>query len=124
MALASKDIHITPQITADDQTVSLGIVYGGNRTAGVLLYKIQKENFTCTTETPRGTAIKFPITVLHQNIQVRCLRKASTTRTINDVTYDVVPRATIDVQTASDPFQLFFAEEWIPPAPIKEIDRP
>jgi hypothetical protein len=70
-----------------------------------------------------GTALKFPITVVHQNIQVRCLRSASTTRTINDVTYDVVPRATIDVQTASDPFQLFFAEEWIPPAPIKEIDR-
>jgi hypothetical protein len=37
VALASKDTHIAPQITADDQTVSLEIFYGGNGTSGVLL---------------------------------------------------------------------------------------
>jgi hypothetical protein len=123
VSLNAKDIHINPLITPDDRTVSIGIVYTGPSASGVLLYGIQTENFSCTTETSQGRALRFPISVSNQNVQVRCTRASATDKVEDGVTYSIVPRATITVQTASDPFQLYFAEERTPPAPTQLLNR-
>jgi hypothetical protein len=40
---------------------------------------------------------------------------------IRDEVYEYTDRGTISVQTVGDPFQLYFANEWNPPAPLQAI---
>lgn len=119
-ALNSKDIRISPVITPDAKTVSIGIVYAGNTTSGVLFYGIKAEGFSCEVSGPGGDKLKLPKEIRSQNIHVSCTRGNPQKKVLNTQEYLVLPRGTIEVQTASDPFQLYFAEEWDPGLPARE----
>lgn len=121
--LDSKDITINPIISPDGRTVDIGIVYRGPTSSGVKLTGLATEGFECSVTTPDGKPIAYPIEIGPQASQVRCVRSTPTQHELNGAMYNVLPRGTIGVQTASDPFQLFFAEEWNPPAPIDEVKR-
>lgn len=121
--LDSKDIAVTPVISPDRRTVDIGIVYRGNGNSGVNFTGLPVEGFQCAVTLPDGAVTEYPIEVKNQTIQVRCLRDSPAKQELNNVEYDVIPRGTIGVQTASDPFQLYFSEEWIPPAPIAEVTK-
>jgi len=121
IALNSKDIRISPVISPDARTVSVGIVYGGATTSGVLFYGVKTEGFTCDVTGPEGKKLKLPTEIKNLNMQVSCLRDSPTEKTRNGEKFQVLPRGTITVQTAGDPFQLYFSEEWDPGLPAKEI---
>lgn len=121
--LDSKDITVTPVISPDGRTVDIGIVYRGGGKSGVNFTGLPVEGFSCVVTLPDGAEQKYPIEVRNQAIQVRCLRQAPIKQTLNGGEYEVLPRGTIGVQTASDPFQLFFAEEWNPPAPVSMMAK-
>ena len=125
-ALNSKDIIINPKISPDRKTVDIGIVYKGSTTSGIILSGIESEGFTCTTRSPLDAKpVTFPVEVKQLNIQARCLRSAATRQTKGGEDFQVIPRGTISVQTSSDPFQLYFPEEWDPglPAQLAETLR-
>jgi hypothetical protein len=122
--LASRDIQIIPIIAPDARTVDIGIVYKGSGDSGVRLTGIVADGFTCESRFPEGGAeVTFPYVVGPRAVQVHCTRAASEQRVLQNEPFDVLPRATISVQTASDPFQLYFPEEWTPPAPLSELAK-
>lgn len=121
--LDSKDITINPIISPDGRTVDIGVVYRGATKSGVMLTGLATEGFECSVTTPDGKKIAYPREIGAQATQIRCKRTAPQQQNLGGANYNVLPRGTIGVQTASDPFQLFFAEEWNPPAPIDEVKR-
>jgi hypothetical protein len=122
--LMTKDVQIRPQITPDAKTVDIGIRYTGGTKSGVTLMGIPTENFTCNATHPENSSpIKFPYEVSNQAVQVHCIRAAATQETLKDQIFAVTPRGTITIQTSSDPFQLYFAEAWVPPAPLTELEK-
>lgn len=121
--LDSKDITINPIISPDGRTVDIGVVYRGATSSGVMLTGLVSEGFECSVTTPDGKKISYPRQIGPQATQIRCKRSVPAQQNLNGVVYNVLPRGTIGVQTASDPFQLFFAEEWNPPAPVDEVKR-
>lgn len=122
-ALYAKDVRITPVITPDARTVNIGVVYGGNTKSGILLYGVRAENFTCDVTGPAGKVLKLPAEIQNQNWQVSCKRSSPAKTPRDGQEYMVLPRGTISIETASDPFQLFFAEEWDPGAPSREVAK-
>lgn len=119
--LYSQSMIINPIISPDARNVSIGIVYTGPSPSGVKLYGVQADGFTCSTTTPdTGLNVTFPVSVKTENIQVRCTRSPTKTVVKDGTSYEVAARGVIDVQTASDPFQLFFAEEVNPELSVKE----
>lgn len=123
VALYAKDVRITPVITPDAMTVNIGVVYNGNTRSGVLLYGVKTENFSCDITGPGGKKLKLPAEIQNQNWQIACFRAGASERLRDGQKYQVLPRGTIAVQTASDPFQLFFPEEWDPGAPSREVAK-
>jgi hypothetical protein len=121
--LDSKDITINPIISPDGRTVDIGVVYRGSTRSGVMFTGLVTEGFECAVTTPDGKRISYPREIGPQAAQIRCKRASPTQQNLNGVPYNVLPRGTIGIQTASDPFQLFFAEEWNPPAPLDEVKR-
>ena len=120
--LRSQQLLIDPVISPDGRTVDIGVVYRGP-TDGVAFSGLPTENFTCKAQLPEGVEITFPYKVRNEAVQIRCTRDQPKDRTINGTVYQFLPRGTISVQTASDPFQLFFSESWEPPAPITAVDE-
>ena len=118
--LLSKDVRITPVISPDAKTVDIGIVYFGATTSGVELFKINSEGFGCVTTTPNGKPL--PQEIRNRTIQVQCRRDPTADQSRDGEDYKVLPRGTISVQTASEPFQLYFPEEWVPSIPMKQVD--
>lgn len=125
-ALNSKDIIITPRISPDAKTVDIGIVYRGGATSGVNLLAVRTEGFVCTTISPvDAKPVAFPYEVRSMSIQVNCIRDASKKKMYRGEEFDHLDKGTISIQTSSDPFQLYFAEEWDPglPATLAEQIR-
>lgn len=122
--LYSQNLRIEPIISPDAKTVTIGIAYTGPTTDGVKLYAIRPEGFSCSITTPEtGQKVAFPIVIKTENIQALCKRTASINKVRDGTTYEVIPRGTISVQTASYPFQMFFAEEWDPGVPFREAEQ-
>ena len=118
--LGSKDIIIKPVISADRKTVDIGIVYRGGTASGIILSGLATEGFTCSTRSPLDAKpVAFPVEVKQLGIQARCLRDSAAKTTRGGQEFEVLPRGTISLQTSSDPFQLFFPEEWDPGLPAK-----
>jgi len=123
-ALSSKDIIVTPRISPDAKTVDIGIVYRGGTKSGVNLLNVVTEGFTCTTTSPfDAKPVVFPYEVTQLSVQSHCRRDASGRRRDGEQEFAVLPRGTISVQTSSDPFQLYFPEEWNPGVPTKIADE-
>lgn len=120
---ASHGIRIDPVISPDARTVNIGLVHLANTKSGVLLYGVRSEGFTCKITGPRGREPTLPIEVRNLSVQISCLRDSPRRRNLNGETYEVLSRGTITVETASDPFQLYFPEEWDPGLPIREAAR-
>ena len=120
-ALQKKDIIITPVITPDTKTVNIGIVYHGNADS-VLLYGLDTEGFSCNLVGPDNGQLKLPYRIKNRNVQATCYRDAASIKQRNGQEYDVLPRGTIAVKTASEPFQLYFPEEWNPGIPVSEAE--
>lgn len=127
--LKSKDVRVETAITSDAKTVDLTLQYAGAAKSGILFYGVEAEGFTCTTTVPgaAGGVIPFdplnPPEIKNQSIAVHCMRAPSGVRQRNGSDYDVTGRGVLSVRTASSPFQLFFAEEWVPSPPIGEVQR-
>jgi hypothetical protein len=121
VALGAKDVRISPVISPDSRTVSIGMVYNGNTKSGILFYGVEQEGFTCNVTGPEGKKQKLPDEIKNLNMQVSCVRAPALQQTRNGEKFQVLPRGTITIQTASDPFQLYFPEEWDPGLPAKEI---
>ncbi|WP_234857215.1 hypothetical protein [Acinetobacter junii] len=122
--LYSRDLKIEPIISPDAKTVAIGISYSGPTTGGVKLFGVEAEGFQCSITTPyNGKKVSFPVNVGNESIQTLCKRSASQIKTRDGTSYEVVPRGTINIQTASYPFQLYFAEEWDPGLPVKEAQK-
>lgn len=122
-ALYARGVQITPSITPDARTIGIGLVYKGDTNDGVLFYGVRAEDFKCQITGPGGSTVKLPAQVGAQSWQINCQRTKPTQITRDGQTYDVLPRGTIYVETASNPFQLFFPEEYDPGAPMKELQR-
>ncbi len=120
--LNSDTLKFIPTITGDRKTVDIGIVWNGNTASGISFYGLISEGFECTAKEPNGL-VEFPYEIRNQYVSINCRRNDSTTVKVNGVTYNLLPRGTITIQTAGKPFQLFFTEEYNPPAPLKEIQR-
>lgn len=121
--LRGQQLLIDPVISPDARTVDIGVVYRGPQKEGVAFSGLPSENFTCKAQTPEGKEVTFPYRITVEAVQIRCIRSAPEKRDLNDTEFSVLPRATISVQTASDPFQLYFAEQWEPPLPLTEMQR-
>lgn len=121
VALTSKDIRISPVISPDARTVNVGLVYTGHTKSGVLFYGAETEGFKCNVAGPEGNKIKLPIEINNLSMQMTCHRVSPQKKILNGQEFQVLPRGTITIQTASDPFQLYFSEEWDPGLPAKEI---
>jgi hypothetical protein len=122
-ALSSKGLIVDPRITPDRKTVDIGIVYKGDTKSGIILTGIATEGFTCHTVSPLDAKpIRFPSEVNNLNIQTHCIRDSTKVITNNSQDFQVTPRGTISIQSSSDPFQLYFAEEWDPGVPMKIAD--
>lgn len=118
--LYSKDIKINPVISPDAKTVDIGISYSGATASGVILMGIIAQNFQCSSVSPLDAKpVKFPVEVDNLNIQIHCDREGVQKIQKNGEEYDFLDRGTITIQSSSDPFQLFFAEEWNPGLPAK-----
>lgn len=122
--LGSKDVAINPIISPDSRTVDIGVVYRGNTKSGVQFTGLKAEGFNCSVTTPgSGKKVSFPFEISNETIQINCNRSTASKEEIQGVPYEVLPRGTISVQTASDPFQLFFAAEYSPMAPLQAVER-
>ncbi|WP_325089345.1 hypothetical protein [Burkholderia contaminans] len=119
--LNADSLRVDPQISPDRRIVDIGIVYTGPTQSGVLLYNIATEGFSCKAVGPRAGDFKFPVPVTNLAVQVHCVRQKSESVTIQNQLYQHTPSGSISVQSASHPFQLAFAEEYDPPAPLKEV---
>lgn len=119
--LNSADLKVTPEISPDRTVVDIGVVYSGPTEGGVLLYKVVPKGFSCKTATPQGDEVRYPIPVKNLAVQIHCERTAPVVKSIKGESFNFRPSATISIQSASNPFQLFFAEEYDPPAPETEI---
>lgn len=138
-ALYSAHVRITPEITPDGRTVDIGIVYTGPTRSGILFYGIKTEGFTCEVTGPEGKDLTVPFEfqslsteekkkdqtreINNLNVHISCIRDTPTEKVRNDQNFKVLSRGTIAIQTSSDPFQLYFAEEWDPELPAKEADQ-
>ncbi len=120
-ALQRKDIVITPVITPDTKTVNIGIVYHGNSDS-ILFYGLDSEGFTCSLTGPNNGSLQLPYKIKNRNVQASCYRQAASIKQRNGQEYEVLPRGTIVVKTASEPFQLYFPEEWDPGIPVREAE--
>lgn len=119
-ALNKQGLVINPVISPDLRTVDIGIAYKGNTKSGIILMGIESEGFQCSTRSPvDGKPVSFPAEVNNLNIHARCTRANAASRTRGEQAFAVLPRGTISIQSSSDPFQLFFAEEWDPGLPAK-----
>lgn len=116
----SESLRIEPIISADRRIVDIGVVYTGPTTSGVLLYGVEPLNFKCTS-TGAGGKTKFPLPVTNIAVQFHCVRDSSERVTLNGQVFSHTSSGSISIQSASHPFQLFFAEEYDPPAPLKEL---
>lgn len=129
IALNTKDIRITPTISGDARTVDIAIYYAGLPSEAAILSGVQADGFTCqTTARPRSNPTEndtatFPIALNTAAVQVHCERENEQEVAAGDQIYQRLPRGTISIQTTSDPFQLFFAEEYSPAAPVSETQR-
>ncbi|MEQ5803033.1 hypothetical protein [Halomonas sp. H10-9-1] len=77
---------------------------------------------TCTAREPNGK-VDFPYEIKNQYVSINCRRDDAEEIVRAGNSYDILPRGTITIQTAGKPFQLFFAEEYNPPAPLNELQR-
>lgn len=116
----SESLHINPIISADRRIVDIGVVYTGPTASGVPLYGVKPLNFVCTATGANGN-VKFPLPVDNMAVQFHCVRNNSERVTLNGQAFTHTPSGSISIQSASHPFQLFFAEEYDPPAPLKEL---
>lgn len=99
-ALSSKGLVVDPRITADQRTIDIGIVYGGNTRSGIILTGIATEGSVCTAVSlDDAREVSFPVEVRNLNIQVRCIRSGPVTVTRNSQDFQVLPRGTISIQS-------------------------
>lgn len=117
IALNSRDVLISPRISGDARTVDIAIQYRGLPSADAVLSGVKSNGFDCKVTLPDGSEAKYPVKLTNSSVNINCERKAASLRKLGSNEYDYLTRGTISVQTASDPFQLFFVEEYVPLAP-------
>jgi hypothetical protein len=122
-ALKTSDVKITPVISPDNQTVDIGIVYTGATRSGILLNGVLPDGFTCVSTRPDNKQIKLPEEIRQLTFNVACRRSSPQKEQSGGETYMRTPRGTITVQTSSNPFQLYFAEEYSPPLPASQAKK-
>ncbi len=116
--LKSKDVNFDPAISNDNRSVALSITYSGNSVSGVRFYGVVAEGFDCdisSPPTPKG------IEIGHEAISVTCKRKPPKAVNENGEAYEKLERGVITVKTATFPFQLYFAPEYEPTLPSREV---
>ncbi|MFO1201151.1 MAG: hypothetical protein U1E58_00785 [Tabrizicola sp.] len=121
IALNSKDVLISPRITPDGRTVDISIVYRGPQSDAVVLSGVPANGFKCDVLDQNAAEVKFPVKLTTASVNVHCEREGYEVRKIGEQEFNFLPRGTISIQTASDPFQLFFVEEFSPLAQIRQL---
>ncbi len=127
--LASRGVQTRPIISADQRTVSLSLSYTGP-TNGVEFFGVAAENFDCDTKVPGMTVAQVraafeagnAVLIKPAAISVECHRGVGS-KAVGGQSYTWLDRGTISVRTASDPYQLFFPEETVPPMPEQVSQR-
>lgn len=120
--LASRNFHISPEISDDQKRVVFDLFYTGGG-QGPRLNGFSSEAFDCSADVPNesGALVPFskdrPPVVSAQAINVECVRKPAENRTFNDEDYLVIPGGSIAIKTAQDSLVLSFPEVWEPPLP-------
>lgn len=132
--LAANSIRASVQIAADQSRANFNLRYVGGAISGVQFLGVNhQQNFTCSTTGPRidgEGVIEYSkellenqnIFIKSQAIVVNCTRSAKTeTREVDGNKYDVLPEATIGVDTAQESFLIDFPEVWPSPgAPVAQ----
>ncbi|WP_156965429.1 hypothetical protein [Paracoccus sphaerophysae] len=121
LKLNNRDFKITPIISADRRTVDIGIVYDGLDSPDANLKGVKAEGFTCTLENldQPGEKVVYPVALGKATFNISCTRDNAKEVERGGELYEVVPRGVISIHTASEPFQLFFAEEFNPSLPAE-----
>ncbi|MEZ5284990.1 MAG: hypothetical protein R2712_09315 [Vicinamibacterales bacterium] len=128
-ALRSKDVIIDLIVAQDSKTVDLTIKYTGGAKSGISFYSLSGEGFQCDLQGAVESA--DGVEIGPRAISAHCVRANSVAEIGGDGTkYEVLPRGTISVRTASYPFLLYFAPEYRPSLPdsaaarlAREIER-
>ncbi|MCG8092944.1 MAG: hypothetical protein JAZ17_04820 [Candidatus Thiodiazotropha endolucinida] len=132
--LAANSIRASIQIAADQTRANFNLRYVGGAISGVqYLGANHEQGFNCTTTGPRldGDGIidyskdflqNNNVFIKSQAIVINCVRSSSTeSREIDGKKYEVLPKATIGIDTAQESFLLDFPEVWPSPgAPVAQ----
>lgn len=119
---AKSSVEINPVISPDSKTVAMSVRYIGFTKSGVKFYGVNAEGFQCNINVPSEKLVEG-IEIIGESISVYCTRAPSETIIKNGEEFRVLPRGTIAVRTAANPFLLSFAEETTPALPKAAEDR-
>lgn len=132
--LAANSIRASIQIAADQTRANFNLRYVGGAISGVQFLGVNhQQGFSCTTTGPRidGEGVidyskefleNNNIYIKAQAIVVNCTRSSNTEeRDVDGKKYNVLPKATIGVDTAQESFLIDFPEAWPSPgAPVSQ----
>jgi hypothetical protein len=88
----------------------------------VKFYGVTAEGFQCTVDVP-AEKLSSGVEIIQESISVHCTRSGPQTVKIGGQDFLKVPRGTIAVRTAANPFLLSFNEETTPALPKAAEDR-
>jgi hypothetical protein len=125
--LSRLGVVMDPRITPDKSTVDIRLHYNGPSHVGPVFYRAQARGFNCDTWVPSadGKPVRYDgkdfVAMSNEAIYVSCRRDEPRKVTVDSQSYYYVPVGIIEVLTAADNVQLFFGEEWRPPAPAQKV---
>lgn len=112
-------------ITPDSKNVDIGIrfVPSGTDSTTIELYNVISKGFDCTVTGPGGSNIELPTNIGNKVIAISCERKKPNIVKRESGEYEFLESGLITIQTANNPFQLFFPSEEKPTISTANAER-